>query len=176
MTVIRPAAPADAPGIARVQVDSWRAAYSGILAEEFLQALSVERQGQMWARILADPERGFMYVAEEEGEIVGFVHGMNEREGDPAYTGEVTAIYLLKQFQGRGLGRRLMQAAARELRRRGHASLLLWVLKDNAPARRFYETLGGQYLREKPIEIGNQTLIEVAYGWPDLSALIPDEA
>jgi hypothetical protein len=45
---------------------------------------------------------------------------------------------------------------------------LLWVLKDNLPARKFYEALGGIYLREKPIKIGSQRLIEVAYGWKNL--------
>jgi len=43
---------------------------------------------------------------------------------------------------------------------------MLWVLRDNTPARKFYATLG-----EKPIEIGTQTLIEVAYGWKDLHRL-----
>ena len=50
-------------------------------------------------------------------------------------------------------------------------SMMLWVLRDNTPARKFYEALGGQILCEKPIEIGTQTLIEVAYGWKDLQRL-----
>ena len=50
--------------------------------------------------------------------------------------------------------------------------MLLWVLKDNRPARKFYEALGGTTLREKSIEIGSQSLIEVAYGWKNLSALV----
>lgn len=175
MTVVRPAVLSDAAGIARVHVESWRTTYAGIIAEEVLQALSAERREPVWSRIISQAE-GFMFVAEEDGQIVGFVHGADEREGDPDYTGEVTAIYLLKQAQGRGLGRELMRAAAHELHRRGHTSLLLWVLKDNLPARRFYEALGGQLLREKTIEIGGQTLIEVAYGWRDLDALIASEA
>lgn len=175
MAVIRPATPSDAAGIARVHVESWRTTYASIIAEEVLQALSAERREPMWRRIISQAE-GFMFVAEEDGEIVGFVHGADEREGNLDYTGEVTAIYLLKQAQGRGLGQGLMQAAAREPSRRGHLSMLLWVLKDNTPARRFYEALGGQCLREKTIEIGAQTLIEVAYGWQDLNTLITSEA
>ena len=44
---------------------------------------------------------------------------------------------------------------------------MVWVLKDN-PARGFYERLDSEYLYEKPIEIGNETLMEVAYGWRSL--------
>jgi ribosomal protein S18 acetylase RimI-like enzyme len=62
----------------------------------------------------------------------------------------------------------LVDAVMRELSKRGFSSMLLWVLKDNLPARKFYEALGGIYLREKPIEIGSQRLIEVAYGWKNL--------
>lgn len=172
---IRKAVPEDAAGISRVHVDSWRTTYKGIVADDFLQALSteerVQRREQMWRGMLSDPGQFSVFVAEEAGQIVGFVNCMAERENDPRYTGEVSAIYLLKQAQGRGTGRKLMQTAARELMQRGHSSMLLWVLKDNTPARGFYEALGGVYLREKPIQIGDETLIEVAYGWDDLNLL-----
>jgi hypothetical protein len=41
---------------------------------------------------------------------------------------------------------------------------MLWVLADN-PTRGFYEALGGRLLGEQPIQIGNDSLAEVAYGW-----------
>ncbi|MBI4730984.1 MAG: GNAT family N-acetyltransferase [Chloroflexi bacterium] len=172
MNTIRKATPTDAAGIARVHVDSWRTTYRGIVADEFLQGLSMERRERMWRETLATPDsQSSVYVAEEAGQIVGFVNCMAERESDPHYTGEVGGIYLLEQAQGQGTGRRLMQTAAGELLRGGHSSMLLWVLKDNLPARKFYEVLGGKYLREKPIEIGAQSLLEVAYGWDDLIML-----
>jgi ribosomal protein S18 acetylase RimI-like enzyme len=174
MTTIRRATPSDAPAIARVHVDSWRSTYQGLLADDFLQNLSMERRTQFWAETLSNPlHPAFLFVAEETetGEIIGFVSGRPEPESNPEYTGEVGAIYLLKQAQGRGTGRELLQAAAGELIQRGHLSMLLWVLRDNTTARKFYEAMGGQYLREKSIEIGSQTLLEVAYGWKDLRSL-----
>jgi ribosomal protein S18 acetylase RimI-like enzyme len=173
MITIRSAIPADTFAIAKAHVSSWRTAYKGIVADEFLQNLSVERRAKTWEEILLNPEHpAFLYVAEDEtGLIVGFVSGWTERENNEEYTGEVGAIYLLKQAQGQGTGRKLMQAATQELIRRGHRSMMLWVLQDNTPARKFYEALGGQYLYEKPIEIGEQMLIEVAYGWKDLNSL-----
>ncbi len=87
------------------------------------------------------------------------------------YRGELYAIYLLKQAQGQGAGRKLFNVTVCEFVRRGCNSMMLWVLKDNTPARKFYEAMGGHVMCEKPIEIGGETLIEVAYGWKDLRSL-----
>jgi ribosomal protein S18 acetylase RimI-like enzyme len=174
IATIRPARLEDAPGIAKVHVDSWRSTYKGLIADEFLAALSYERRTQIWSQSLTDPQNiGFLYVAETRpGEIIGFVSAGPEQEGDPIYRGELYAIYLLEQAQGQGLGRKLIFTAMCELCELGFSSMLLWVLKDNLPSRKFYEAVGGEYLREKPIEIGSQVLIEVAYGWKNLLPIV----
>jgi GrpB-like predicted nucleotidyltransferase (UPF0157 family) len=82
----------------------------------------------------------------------------------------VQAIYVLAEHRGRGIGRKLMTEAALGLQQRGCGAMLVWVLKENAPSRRFYERLGGEILNEQPLVIGGAELIEVAYGWPDLAA------
>jgi ribosomal protein S18 acetylase RimI-like enzyme len=175
IATIRPARLADAPGIGKVQVDSWRSSYKGLIADEFLAALSYENRTQVWSQNLSDPQNaGFLYVAESRpGEIVGFAAAGAEREGDPNYQGELYAIYLLQEVKRQGLGRKLVDTVKHELCERGFSSMLIWVLKDNLPARKFYEALGGIYLREKPIEIGSQRLIEVAYGWKNLGMIAP---
>ncbi|MGD0613682.1 MAG: hypothetical protein ABSB41_19470 [Anaerolineales bacterium] len=61
-------------------------------------------------------------------------------------------------------------ASVTELEQVGLTSLLIWVLAAN-PARKFYESLGGQFLREKEIEIGDQRQVEVAYGWQNTQSL-----
>jgi len=171
---IRPARLEDAPGIAKVHVDSWRSSYKGLIDDEFLAALSYERRTEVWSQNIADLQNGrFLYIAETRpGEIVGFVSAGPETEGDLDYQGELYAIYLLQQVQGQGLGRKLVDMAMRKLGERGFSSMLLWVLKDNLPARKFYEAVGGEYPRERPIKIGRQVLIEVAYGWKNLPTLV----
>ncbi len=178
IATIRPATLEDAQGIGKVQVDSWRSSYKGLIADAFLATLSPERRAQVWSQNLTSPHNGsFLDVAETSpGEIVGFVSAGPEREGDPIYKGELYAIYLYQQVQRQGLGRKLMDSVMRGLLERGFSSMLLWVLKDNLPARKFYEAVGGKSLREKPVEIGSQTLIEVAYGWKNLLPfLLPKE-
>lgn len=163
---IRPATPDDAPGIARVHVATWRTAYDGILDPSFLALLSTDSRTNMWREILTTPDHTTaVHVAESAGDITGFVAAGPEREQDPDYRGEVYAIYVLAECQGEGIGRRLWDAAVDGLAQRGLAGTLVWVLRDN-PSRRFYEAIGGQFVREKKITIGDQTLAEFAYGWP----------
>ena len=58
------------------------------------------------------------------------------------------------------------------MHQQGFKSLLIWVLKENEPARRFYEALGGINVAEKDVEIGGASLTEVAYGWADIQSLV----
>lgn len=174
MFTIRPARPEDAPGIARVHVDSWRTTYQGIMPEEVLAKLSYPAREQRWVEMLANAERdnhSIFVAADEGGHIVGFSDGGPEREGDPEYTGELYAIYLLKEYQGRGLGRLLTEAVAKSNLQAGYPSMLVWVLVAN-PARNFYLHLGGQEVKVKQIELGGAKLGEIAYGWKDLRPLI----
>lgn len=173
--IIREAAPADAPGIARVHVESWRTTYRDLLPADFLAGLSVERRTAYWDEFLRRTDRdSSMLVAEEADRIVGFVVAGPERTGTPNYRGEVYAIYLLESHQRRGIGAALLRAAVAWLRRSGYNSMLIWVLAGN-PSRGFYAAMGGQPVATQPITIGDTTLEEVAYGWPDLAAFAPDQ-
>ena len=105
------------------------------------------------------------------GEIVGFAGGGPEREGDRTYRGELYAVYLRQEHQRRGTGRLLASAVARGLLSAGFDSMLLWVLEDNRAARRFYESLGGEQVGRKTIAVGGAGLVEVSYGWRDITGL-----
>jgi GNAT superfamily N-acetyltransferase len=76
------------------------------------------------------------------------------------------AIYLDPAVWRRGHGRELMSWAKDLARARGWARMTLWVLRDNAPARRFYEAEGfradGQ-ARDKAI--GGAAIAELRYVW-----------
>ncbi len=143
------------------------------MPDPYLDGLSYEQRANYWYQFLNHTsQRGyFTYVAEEEsGEIVGFASGGRERTGDPVYKGELTAINILQNYQGRGIGRCLVEAVAKRLARWGIDSMLVWVLADNS-ARQFYAALGGKPVRDRELEIGGKLLVEVAYGWMDTGNL-----
>jgi ribosomal protein S18 acetylase RimI-like enzyme len=165
--MVRPAHVDDAAAIARVHVDSWRTTYRDLLPAEFLASLTESGYADRWQRVIGDGSSR-VYVVEEEGEVVGFASGGRERAGETGFAGELYAIYVLEADQRRGHGRELVRAAVEGLREMGLRDMIIWVLRDNAPARRFYERLGGIYVRTQPITIGPATLEEVSYGWRNL--------
>ena len=173
---IRLARPADAAGLAKVHVDTWRTTYAGLVPADHLANLRYEHSAARWTQILtASPQTSYTYLAErEDGQIIGFAAGGPERENDALYDGELYGIYILKDWQGQGLGRQLTQTIAQCLLDEGFKGMKVWVLSGNN-SRRFYETLGGQELYEKEIIIGGTSLPEVAYGWPDIRTLLPDQ-
>lgn len=175
--LIRDATPTDAPGIARVHVDSWRTTYKGLIPEHIIASRSYEYRERMWTRILAEQQaETIVYVAEEDGEIVGFVSGGSNRDTDSGYTGELQAIYILESHHGKGIGRGLTSALVSRLLQQGHTSMLLWVLTENHQARRFYEALGGKKVAERQEEMDDGMLDEVAYGWDDIRPLVSLDA
>jgi GNAT superfamily N-acetyltransferase len=160
---------ADISGIAKVHVHSWQTTYVGMVPDEFLHRLNPSVRMQQWENALGDLRQS-VYVAEDEsGKIVGFASGGPQRDESLPFDSELYAIYLLEAAQGRGTGRALATAVACNLLDRGCKAMLVWVLTEN-PSRCFYEKLGGVFVQEKPIEIAGKSLMETAYGWPDLQA------
>ncbi len=161
----------DAPGIARVQVDSWRTTYKEIVPDKFLAEISYERREQSARQHLSNLNDTYTYVAEDEhGQIVGFISGGLNRDASEEYTGELYAIYILKEAQGQGIDKKLTHALVERLVQEHYYSMMVWVLADNL-SRHFYEALGGQYVSTKQIEIGGAMLDEVSYGWHDIRVM-----
>jgi ribosomal protein S18 acetylase RimI-like enzyme len=170
ISLVRSADVSDAAAIARVHVASWRSTYSGLLPDDFLASLDEAAYTERWGRILAEPTTR-VYVAADGPDVVGFASGGRERAGETGYEGELYAIYVLRETQGRGHGRRLVQAVATGLRELDLRDMIVWVLRDNSGARKFYERLGGAYVRSQPITIDSTLLQEVSYGWRSLDDL-----
>jgi L-amino acid N-acyltransferase YncA len=168
---IRRATLADAPGIARVHVDSWRSTYAGLVPDGILDSLSYEdRTAQRIRQMESAPPAVVHLVAEtDKGEIVGFAVAGPERTGNQRFRGELYAIYLFDLWQGQGIGTLLLTAVASHLLEHGLHSMLVWVLAGN-PAERFYAAMGGIPVAEQTIEIG-APLREIGYGWDDIQQL-----
>jgi ribosomal protein S18 acetylase RimI-like enzyme len=171
--MIRKAVPEDAEAIARVQVESWHETYTELVPEAVLKAMTdYERRLNMWNRILATENHSSFVALDDDRKVVGFVNGGRPIDEAPeGYDAELYTIYMLRCQHGKGLGRKLMAAVAKDLQEKGFKALYLWVLPSN-PTRLFYEHLGGIVLLDKTFEIAGETLSERAYGWPDIRSLL----
>jgi len=168
--IIRKAILSDTKGIAKVHVESWKTTYANIVPDEYLNKLTYESREQIWINSIPN---GGVYVAENnEDEIVGFSSGGKERSGNyEGFDGELYAIYILKKYQGQGVGKALIQPIIEELLGMGLNTMLVLVLKDNASCL-FYEALGGKKLDEIEVEIAGKKLTEVVYGWDNVKDVI----
>lgn len=162
----------DAAAIERVRTDTWRATYRGQMPDAVLDGLGYDATRRRQHMSEMPPER-FVLVALHDRDVVGFCNGGRSRTEEPEYSGEIYAIYVLPQHQGHGHGSALMRAGARELVARGSQGMLIWVLRENTPSRRFYERMGGRHLpdRDTVREIEGATVTESAFAWEDLRPL-----
>jgi ribosomal protein S18 acetylase RimI-like enzyme len=169
--VVFPAGPTDAEELARVHVTSWRETYRGLLPDAFLARMSQPGFARRFARELSEPRAGVTLAAANRYGLIGYAQAGPSRRGVPG-EGEVATLYVLRACQRQGVGAQLLREAARALAAQGATSLMISVLRDNIPARRFYEHLDGA--AETPRQErgpGGALLYEVAYHWPDIRTL-----
>jgi L-amino acid N-acyltransferase YncA len=167
---IRAARRADARGIGRVYVETWRTTYAGMVPDTVLLEMSEEIQGARWAGLI-EREREMVKVAEDaRAGVVGMASGGRARRGS-GFAAEVFTLYVLPDFQGAGIGRGILVNMFRSFRSAGLNSAIIWVLAPN-PARFFYEAVGGERVGEREERLWGADLPEIAYGWRDLGAAI----
>jgi ribosomal protein S18 acetylase RimI-like enzyme len=171
--LVLPAGPADAEALALVHVRAWRETYRGMLPDAYLARMSEADFARRFRRALTFPGANEVTLAAAaRHSLLGYVQGGPSRAGVDGEA-EIATLYLLREAQGYGLGRRLLVGAARTMAAQGARSLMLSVLQDNVHARGFYEHLGGVADPPRPERgPGGSLLNEVAYRWADISRLL----
>lgn len=165
---IRNARPADAEAIAEVHDAAWRDAYRGIIPGRELERMIARRGPRWWQAAISRGSR--LVVLDFGGRIAGYAsYGRNRVPAMP-YSGEIFELYLSPEFQGLGMGRRLFEAARRDLNEHGYVSTLVWALADNERALDFYTRLGGKIIRRAEERFGDETRGRLAFGFAAATA------
>jgi len=167
---IRSARPGDARGIARLDVETWRTTYAGMLSTAYLVGLSEPRREIGWRRVILREPRDVRIAVKDGGAILGF-GSCGPNRSDRFFSGEVFTLYVAPDWQDQGIGRRLLIALFRRLVAVGCPSAIVWVLRDN-PSRFFYERLGAHQVSRKAFPVGGAAIEAVAYGWRDLPSFL----
>jgi len=165
---IREANPNDVPAIAKVHVLSWKESFVGIVPDAFLERLTIENRVEAFAKRFGE-ENYRMYVAEFDGAgAVGFADVGDPRYDVGNYDAELYAIYLFREFQGKGIGALLFERIKEFLVDQGKSSMYLLAL-EVSPYRPFYEKMGGKLVGKRPVQLMNIDFNAVVYGWERLS-------
>ena len=141
-----------------------------MLPQVYLDRMSTAVHARRWrSRLMRSGE--VTLVAETAQGLAGYCSGDWTRSGARPGEAEITTLYVLRRAHGAGIGRRLLTQTAQALAARGARALKIWVLRDNAGARRFYEAMGGGCDRERDEPVGGGIVASVAYRWSDIRRL-----
>lgn len=163
MTIlVRNALETDLQQIVETHVSCWQETYRGIMPDELLDNLNLEGRRKYWESRLKDNYMNF--VAEVDGQVVGFACCGPNREALKDYDAEVYAIYLKAAHHGKGLGQGLWLRCIEVLTIEEYQKVIVWVLKDN-PFKQFYLKGGGIWETEDTFALGKHQLVHEALGW-----------
>ena len=139
--------PEEIEGKSLVHWQTWREAYDDLLPADFQETMTLEK-----CRFLSQKYPENTLIAMDGKKVVGFISYGNFRD-ETIQAGEIIALYVLKDYYGKGVSKQLMHAAFVAL---DHVSeIYLWVLKDNKRAIAFYQKMGFSFDgQEKILELG----------------------
>jgi GNAT superfamily N-acetyltransferase/uncharacterized damage-inducible protein DinB len=159
--IIRDATHDDIPALAALHVKTWSDTYPSVKPPTYQT-----RERQWREQFEITDGSWFCFVVEHRsGELIGFAKGKKYASDDlPGYGGELNKIYLLREYQRRGLGRRLVGHVARRFLSQGITKMVLFGTPQN-PSCAFHEALGGERLYAANGEFHG------GYSWRDLQTL-----
>jgi len=172
MFSIRKAVYGDAETISDIHVQTWKDTYTDLLEEQDLTNMTFENRKTLWETVLSmKTSQQSTFVIELEDKVVGFISGGPERTNRFDYDSEIYTIYIIDDYQKKGLGAQLLKVFSEEMRAIGYRSILVWVLTQN-PSSRFYERYLAKSVGHIATTIGEGSYQETAYGWDDIDELL----
>ena len=145
----------DLASIRRITWESWISTYSSFIPENDLRSyFDTHYADASLLSMFGDPlTHGF--VAEMDDQIAGYVRLFFNRDENRLY---VPSLYFLPEFQGQGMGKRLLEAAEGYAKEKHLDELWIGVMVKNRQALVFYRKVGFQFVREEPFTMGNTTV------------------
>jgi ribosomal protein S18 acetylase RimI-like enzyme len=164
MTTIRRAGQGDRPILASLQAASWKDAYRDVLPAAYLNDELDADLDRHWQSVdISDDD---VVLVAENDEAIGFIAVWVRP--DPY----IDNLHVRPGLRSRGVGRRLMAAAAERLIAAGHATAYLWVVAENDRAIAFYERLGGVRTEEAMQPLFATLVPNYRIEWTDLPELV----
>lgn len=168
---IRKAELEDASGIAKVHVDSWRTTYKDIMPSGLLDNLSYEKRTVLWENNLAEKVNYVIVAETDTGNIVGFGTASKRETNTVDRSGDLTSIYLLEEYQGQGIGKRLLKELFLHFKTLDCKKIFVEVLEENR-TRFFYEYYGAELVKTVRLKYDGKVLNELIYEWANLDEVL----
>jgi ribosomal protein S18 acetylase RimI-like enzyme len=157
----------DAQEIAKLHYETWRTSYLNLVDDKILDFPTLESKKILWDKLIRDqnlPNRGPL-VLKSGAKIVGVINiDKSKDEDSDSSTGEITNIYVDKNYSGKGGGKLLLSKGLEQCSLAGWDKVTLWVLENNTKARGFFENFGFRWdLSQRVDYIADLPIFEVRY-------------
>jgi len=157
------AASHEADAIAKVHVQGWQETYRGIFPDEFLDSCDQKERAKKWRTSLGNSDQGQKtFLAKLDEKIVGFIDFgpvLHKNSAENCF-GEIYALYLLRAFQGKGIGKALFEKAIDTLSQENLTPIQIICHTKNIRAKEFYKRRGAYFLKHTTSIIAGKNHVE----------------
>lgn len=152
----------DQEGMAKIKVDCWQDTYKNIIDQSYLDSLNYEIQTNKYIDSF-DEYKNMVLVAEDvnDHKIIGY--SCFSTDANEYADAELISLYIDKKYARRGVGTSLLRETIKELKKYNKKTMMLWCIKENKNAIKFYEKMGGIKAFDKMAKIGSKVYQEYGY-------------
>lgn len=142
---IRLATENDCYELSKLKHEVWNTTYRGIYPDEKIDNFDFGKNKNKFVEIINNPEIE-LYVVEHNGKLVGYMDYGTPHRPFENYNQEIGLLYLSKDCQGAGLGRKLFNIAYDKIKEKGYKEFFISCNKYNYPSQKFYKKMGGKII------------------------------
>lgn len=140
---IRLATKDDVSELSKLKHDVWETTYRGIYSDSKIDNYDYKKNEDKFLGYINNPDVN-IYVACDNDKIIGYMEcGMPKRPFED-YEQEIGLLYILKEYQGQGVGKELFNLAYNEIKNKGYKEFFISCNKYNKNAQEFYKRMGGE--------------------------------
>ena len=143
--IIRLAREDDLDSLVKLKHAVWDSTYRGIYPDRMIDDYDYEKHLNKFKKIMSNPDVE-LFVVESDGKLIGYMEYGVPIRPFKEYEQEIGLLYVLKEYQGMGIGRELFDLAYRKIKENGYDEFFISCNKYNVKAQGFYEKMGGELI------------------------------
>lgn len=143
---IRIASYEDCRSLALLKRIVWETTYRGIYPNEKIDKYDVDLNENKFKNMIKEQSQR-LFVVLSDSKIIGYISCGKIMRAFDKHTHDIGLLYLLKEYQGKGIGRQMFEFAKKELKNQGITEFIVSCNKYNIPAQQFYKKMGGQIIK-----------------------------
>ena len=132
----------DCDDLSRLKHQVWTETYRGIYSDEKLDNYDYQKNSDKFLNTINN-QGVDLYVVEDNNKLVGYMSCGTPYRPYKEFKQEIRLLYLLKDYQRKGIGEELFNIAVNKIKESGYNEYFICCNKYNLNAQEFYKKMGG---------------------------------